>query len=107
MALLHISSQEEFQKQVLEADKVALVDFWAEWCSPCRVVGPFVEELAAEYDGKAIIVKVDVDNAGDLAGAYGVMSIPTIIYFKGGREVKRLVGARPKPELAAELEALK
>ena len=107
MSLLHIENKEVFQKEVLESDKVALVDFWAPWCGPCKMIGPVIEELAGEYAGKAVIAKINVDDVGDLAGEYGVMSIPTLIYFKGGKEVKRLVGSRPKSDLVRELEALK
>ncbi|NLY83537.1 MAG: thioredoxin [Acholeplasmataceae bacterium] len=107
MGLLHIKNKEEFTKQVLEADKTVLVDFWAPWCGPCRMIGPLVEELATEYEGKAVIAKINVDEAGELAGEFGVMSIPTLIYFKNGKEAKRLVGSRPKADLAKELDALK
>lgn len=107
MSLLHIDNKAVFQKEVLESDKVALVDFWAPWCGPCRMVGPIIEELAGEYAGKAVIAKINVDDVGDLATEYGVMSIPTLIYFKGGKEVKRLVGSRPKADLVRELETLK
>ena len=107
MGLLHIENKAVFQKEVLESDKVALVDFWAPWCGPCRMIGPVIEELAGEYSGKAVIAKINVDDVGDLASEYGVMSIPTLIYFKGGKEVKRLVGSRPKADLVKELEALK
>ena len=107
MSLLHIENKEVFQKEVLESDKAALVDFWAPWCGPCKMIGPVIEELAGEYAGKAVIAKINVDDVGDLASEYGVMSIPTLIYFKGGKEVKRLVGSRPKADLVKELEALK
>ena len=107
MSLLHIDNKEIFKNEVLNSDKVALVDFWAPWCGPCRIIGPIVEEIAAEYAGKAVIAKINVDEAGDLASEFGVMSIPTLIYFKGGKEVKRLVGSRPKVDLVRELEALK
>ena len=102
MGLLHIENKAVFQKEVLESDKVALVDFWAPWCGPCRMIGPVIEELAGEYSGKAVIAKINVDDVGDLASEYGVMSIPTLIYFKGGKEVKRLVGSRPKADLVKE-----
>ena len=93
MSLLHIENKEVFQKEVLESDKVALVDFWAPWCGPCKMIGPVIEELGGEYDGKAVIAKINVDDAGDLASEYGVMMIRPLIYFKGGTEAKRLVGS--------------
>ena len=88
-------------------NKLIFLDAYASWCGPCKMIGPVIEELAGEYDGKAVIAKINVDDAGDLASEYGVMSIPTLIYFKGGKEVKRLVGSRPKSVLVRELEALK
>jgi len=82
-----------------------LVDFWAGWCMPCKMVAPVIEELAAEYEGSVTIAKVDVDNEGGLAARYGVRSIPTVILFKDGAEVKRFVGVQPKATYAAELKA--
>jgi thioredoxin 1 len=94
----------EFESQVLQSDVPVLVDFWAEWCGPCKAIGPSVEQLAAEYDGKAKVYKVDVDREGDLAQRFGIMSIPALIVFKGGKEVDRMVGAAPKPQLAALID---
>lgn len=93
-------------KATVEQAGLTLVDFYADWCGPCRMVGPVVAELAGEYAGKATIAKLNVDEAGDIAQQYGVQSIPTLIFFKGGREVKRITGALPKPQLAAQLDAL-
>lgn len=107
MSLLHIASKDEFQKSVLESDKIALVDFWAPWCGPCRMIGPVVEEIAGEVDDTVVIAKVNVDDVGEVAGAYGVMSIPTIIYFKDGKEVQRFVGVRSKEDLVKALNAAK
>ena len=96
---------ENFKEKALAENTVALVDFWAEWCGPCRLIGPVVEELATEYDGKAVIAKVNVDVEGDIAGDYGIMSIPTLLFFKNGQLVDKQVGVVPKATLAAKLEA--
>ena len=92
MALQHLKTQ-EFES-VVSAAPVALLDFWAEWCGPCRMVSPIIEELAGRYDGKAVIAKVNVDEEGDLARRFHVMSIPTVILFKDGKEIARKVGAQ-------------
>jgi len=94
----------EFDSQVLQSDVPVLVDFWATWCGPCKAIGPSIEQLATEYTGKAKVYKVDVDSEGELAMKYGVMSIPALIVFKGGKEVDRMVGAAPKPQIAALIE---
>lgn len=88
-----------FQKQVLEADKPVLVDFWAPWCMPCRMMGPVVEELAEEYEGKAYVGKINVDEEGELAAQYKVYSIPTLIVFSHGQEIARQVGVQSKEAL--------
>ena len=93
-------------KATVEQAGLTLVDFYADWCGPCRMVGPVIAELAAEYAGKATIGKLNVDDAGDIAQQYGVQSIPTLIFFKGGKEVKRITGALPKPALALQLDTL-
>lgn len=79
---------------------VAFVDFWAPWCSPCRMVAPIIDQLAEEFDGQAIVGKVNIDDNEDAAVEFGVASIPTMIVFKDGQEVERIVGARPRPQLA-------
>ena len=90
------------------AQGVALVDFWAEWCGPCRMMSPVIDELVGEYTGKVTVGAVNVDNEGDLAQRFGVSSIPTFVIIKDGTEVKRFVGARPKGDLVKALnEAVK
>ena len=93
-----------FKEEVLESEQPILVDFWASWCGPCRMVGPIVEALADDFDGRAVVGKVNVDEEDDLARQYSIMSIPTLVIFKGGEVVERVVGARSQGELAALLE---
>ncbi len=93
-----------FQEVVLNSDKPVLVDFWAEWCGPCKMIGPLIEELATEYEGKAVIGKLNVDENPDVAGTYGIRSIPTLLVFKGGEIVDRIVGAVPKASIAQKIE---
>lgn len=95
-----------FEDVVLNSDKPVLVDFWAEWCGPCRMVGPLVEELATEYEGKAVIGKVDVDTNPGISAKYGIRNIPTILFLKGGEVVDKQVGAVPKTVLAQKIDAL-
>ncbi|MBS1720057.1 MAG: thioredoxin [Armatimonadetes bacterium] len=97
-------SSSEFNDKVLNSDVPVLVDFWAEWCGPCKAIGPAIEELATEYAGRAKVFKVNVDNDGDLASNYGVMSIPALLVFKGGKVVDQMVGAAPKPHIAALID---
>lgn len=93
-----------FETDVLQSGMPVLVDFWASWCGPCKMVGPIVEELADDFVGKAKVCKLNVDENTKTAQAYGVMSIPTLILFKNGKEVDRVVGFRPKADLAELLE---
>jgi thioredoxin 1 len=95
-----------FEENVINSDKPALVDFWAVWCGPCRMVGPLVEEIANEYDGKAVVGKVDVDNNPETAAKYGIRNIPTILFMKGGEIVDKQVGAVSKDVLAQKLDAM-
>ena len=92
-------SLENFKEEVLNSEKPVLVDFYADWCGPCKMMAPIVEELATELDGKAKVGKINVDENSDIAVEYNVMSIPTLIIFKNGKEEKRLVGLRDKEEL--------
>lgn len=92
-------SSENFEKEVLNSEKPVLVDFFADWCGPCKMMAPIVEELATELEGKVKVGKLNVDENSDIAIEYNVMSIPTLIVFKNGKEEKRLVGVRDKEEL--------
>ena len=92
-------TDQDFDKTVLQAGKPAFVDFWAPWCGPCRIIGPLVEELAPSYQGRAVITKMNVDDNPEVAQKYGVTSIPTLMMFKDGKLVDRIVGAMPKGEL--------
>jgi thioredoxin 1 len=94
-----------FQDEVLNADQPVLVDFWAEWCGPCKMLGPVIDELAGEYEGKAKVGKIDIDNNRDAAVQFGILSIPSIIIFKNGEVVNKFVGISPKDELASAIDA--
>ena len=100
-----VVNDDNFDEVVLQGDTPVLVDFWAAWCGPCKMVGPIVEELADDFAGKAKVCKLNVDEAGRTAQSYGVMSIPTLILFKDGEEKDRVVGFRPKSDLARLLES--
>ncbi len=102
---LHLT-EESFDREALAAPGPVLVDFWAPWCGPCRVVGPIVDELAGEFAGRAVVAKVNVDEEPGLARRFGVESIPTLLFIRDGKEIDRFVGAAPKKLLAAGLERL-
>jgi thioredoxin 1 len=106
MANLAKTDAANFDNDVLKATVPVVVDFWAEWCGPCRALGPVLEEIAAEIGEKAKIVKVNVDENGDLANQYGIRGIPTIIFFKNGQAAKTLVGLQPKQEILKSIDEL-
>lgn len=95
-----------FASDIIESGKPAMVDFWAVWCGPCRMVGPVVEEIAGEFQGKAIVGKVDVDTNQEVAAKYGIRNIPTILFFKDGEVVDKVVGVVPKEQLVEKLNAI-
>ena len=99
-------TEENFQSTVLESSVPVLVDFWADWCPPCKMIEPFLEQMSEEYDGRAKICRVNVDENQALAQKYGVMSIPTLLFFKGGEIEDQAIGALPKDQLVSRLDAL-
>lgn len=103
MSTIHVT-EADFDAVVLGSELPVLVDFWAPWCNPCRMLGPVIDEIADEVDGKALVCKVNIDEEQDLAQEYRVMSIPTLLFFKDGKVVNQLVGVRPKEELLDALE---
>ncbi len=103
---MDVFTDDSFESEVLQSDLPVLVDFWAEWCGPCRMVGPILEQLAGEYAGKIKMGKLNVDDNRQVASQYGIRSIPTFIIFKGGENVKQLVGALPADKIRLEIEAV-
>jgi len=101
---IEITTKEDFDEKVLKSKLPVLVDFWAPWCGPCRMVTPVVEELAKEYAGKVVVAKVNTDENSDVSYAYRIMSIPTLILFKDGKEVNKMIGALPKEELKSFID---
>ena len=99
-------TQDSFEEEVVKSDNPVLVDFWAVWCGPCKMLAPVVEELAKEYDGRAKFVSVNVDDERGVALKYNIHSIPTLIFFKGGSPAGQIVGVKPRSEIAAKLDEL-
>lgn len=99
-------NQTNFKTEVLDAKTPVLVDFWATWCAPCRAIAPTLDELAEKYKGRFAVAKVNVDEVPDLAAQFGVLNIPTLIFFKAGEEVDRVVGSQPKAQLEAKIQQL-
>ena len=95
-----------FDEVVLNSDKPVVVDFWAEWCGPCRVIAPFIEEIADEFEGKALVVKCDVDDSPGVSVKFGIRNIPTVMFFKDGKVADKQVGAVPKANFVSKLTAL-
>jgi len=104
--MAHTFTEENYEELVLKSDKPAVVDFGAEWCGPCKVLVPIIEEMSVEYEGRAIIGKVDVDIAPAIASKYGIRNVPTVIFIKNGEVVDKQVGAVPKSALVAKLDAI-
>jgi len=99
-------TDDNFSSEVLSSDKVTLVDFWAEWCQPCKIVGPIVEEFGEEYKGKVKVVKMDVDANPETPGQYNILSIPTLIFFKNGQPEKTMIGVQSKEQLKKAADEL-
>ena len=95
-----------FEEVVIKSDKPVLVDFWAEWCGPCRMIAPIIEEIAEQYEGKALVVKCDVDSSPNVAAKFGIRNIPTVLFFKKGEIADKQVGAVPKNNFLTKLNAL-
>ena len=102
--LVHLTDQ-NFEHEVLHSETPVLVDFWAEWCAPCRMVAPVIEQINEDYNGEIKVAKLDVDASPVISAQLGVLSIPTIILFKGGKAVQRMVGFQPKPSLKSKIDA--
>ena len=101
-----VITDSNFEELVLKSDKPVLIDFWAEWCAPCRMIAPYVEQLATEFEGKAVVGKVNVDQCPEITEKYGIRNIPTLLYLKGGEMVNKQVGATSKAAMANILNAL-
>ena len=103
MSLIHLD-EKNFKSEVLDSSLPVLVDFWAEWCGPCRMIAPIIDQVAKDLNGKMKVGKVNVDEAGELAAEYNVLSIPTLVVFKGGKAVNQMVGVMSKDQLLAKLQ---
>jgi thioredoxin 1 len=102
---ISVATTATWDKEVLQSDGLVMVDFWAVWCGPCRMIAPTVEELAKEYSGKLKVVKLNTDENPDVASKYKIMGIPTIMFFKKGEKLDQIVGAVPKPQLKAKIDS--
>ena len=103
MSIVHVTS-DNFESEILKSDQPVLVDFWAEWCAPCKVLGPTIDELAAEYHGRAKVGKVDVDSNRQIGMDFGITNIPTVILFHNGEATRKFVGLAPKDEFSTALD---
>lgn len=101
-----VITDSNFDEVVMQSDKPVVVDFWAEWCGPCRMIGPLIEEMHGEYEGKAVIGKVDVDSNPEISAKFGVRNIPTVLFIKNGEVADKSVGAVPKDKLTSKLDAI-
>ena len=101
-----IINDSNFEELVLKSEQPVMLDFWAVWCGPCRAIAPYVEQIATEYEGKAVIGKVDIEQCPDIANKFGIRNIPTLLFFKGGELADKHVGLTSKTELAKKLDAL-
>ncbi len=104
MAVAHVTDK-NFEVEVLKSDLPVLVDFWAQWCGPCRMIAPIIDEVASDLDGKLKVVKVNVDECQEMAGRFNIMSIPTLLIFKKGEAIEQMVGAMSKDQLLARINA--
>jgi len=102
--VIHLADANDFQRTVLDADRPVLVDFWAQWCQPCHLLAPTIDALAETYGDRVVVAKADIDVARTIAERYDIRSIPSVVIFRGGREVERLVGVRPIGDYAAALD---
>jgi thioredoxin 1 len=103
--LIHVTDA-NFEEKVIQSTIPVVVDLWAEWCGPCRMIGPIIEDMGTEYDGRALMAKVDVDSNPGISAKYGIRNIPTVLFIKGGQVVDKQVGAVPKAKFVEKLEAI-